>query len=273
MSTNPLQKYFRQPKIFISLPSKGMFYKEGSLIGDANNMPILAMSGMDEIIMKTPDALFSGEATVKLIESCCPYIKNAKEIPSLDVDALLTGIRIATYGNSMTISHRCSKCSNIDDLGVNLNLILEHYTDKKFENQIYIDDNLTINLKPLTYKEISYFNIENFKLQKMLSQLSTIENEEEQQKHLDGIYQNLAYIQIDVLLASIESITTPEETITNIEFIKEWLSNTPSINYNLIKEKLEQNKKEWNIPLVDTKCSECSNEEKVEITLDQSSFF
>jgi len=28
---NPLQKYFRQPKIYIKLPSGGQFYPEGAL--------------------------------------------------------------------------------------------------------------------------------------------------------------------------------------------------------------------------------------------------
>ena len=76
---NPLQKYFRQPKIFIKLPSKGLYYDREVLNGDHNNVPIFAMTGMDEIIYKTPDALYSGEATIKVIESCCPYITNAQK--------------------------------------------------------------------------------------------------------------------------------------------------------------------------------------------------
>jgi len=59
MATNPLQQYFRQPKIYIKLPSGGVFNKLGSLQGDVTNMPVYGMTGMDEIIMKTPDALMS----------------------------------------------------------------------------------------------------------------------------------------------------------------------------------------------------------------------
>jgi len=106
---NPLQKFFRQPKVYVSLPSKGLYYEPGSLIGDYNNVPVFAMSGMDEIIMKTPDALFTGEATAKVIESCCPYIKNAKTMPSIDIDALLIAIRIATFGEKMTVTQTCQK--------------------------------------------------------------------------------------------------------------------------------------------------------------------
>jgi hypothetical protein len=123
--TNPLQKYFRQPKLYISLPSKGMFYAEGALVGDPNNFPILAMTGMDEILMKTPDALLNGEATVKIIESCCPYIKNAWSIPSIDLDSILIGIRIATYGDTLTLDNNCSQCGTENTYDVDLKTIIK----------------------------------------------------------------------------------------------------------------------------------------------------
>ena len=94
MSNNPLKQYFRQPKIFIGLPSKGVYNKENTLDGDISNMPVYGMTGMDEILMKTPDALISGESTVRIIESCCPFIKDAWELSSLDTDLVLTSIRI-----------------------------------------------------------------------------------------------------------------------------------------------------------------------------------
>ena len=134
--SNPLQKYFRQPKMFVSLPSKGLFYEEGSLTGDYNSVPIFAMTGMDEIIMKTPDALFSGEATVKLIESCCPYIKNGKSVPSLDVDVLLVAIRMATYGEDMTIGHTCKNCGTENEFIIKLPIVIEQYLDKKFQSKL-----------------------------------------------------------------------------------------------------------------------------------------
>jgi RNase P subunit RPR2 len=272
MLSNPLQKYFRQPKIYISLPSKGLFYKEGVLTGDPSNVPIFSMTGMDEIIMKTPDALFNGEATVKLIESCCPYIKNARELPSLDVDALLVAIRIATYGDEMTVTSTCRNCGEENEFGVKLPVILEQYQDKVFDNSLQIGE-LTVNLRPLNYKEMTAFNQENFKLQKTLNQLKDVEDQETRQKYLDQIYQGLAEIQVDLFLTSIESIQTPTETVTDPEFIKEWLTNSVKESYQLIKSKLEANKDMWQIPRMDIKCSECGHEDKIEVTLDQSSFF
>jgi hypothetical protein len=271
--SNPLQKYFRQPKLYISLPSKGRFYPEGVLIGDYSNVPIFGMSGMDELIMKTPDALFSGEATIKLIESCCPYIKDASKVPSLDIDALLVAIRIATYEDTITMTAKCSGCGEENDYDIRLTEVLDHYNEKIYDDKIVVGD-LTINLKPLSYEDLSKVNVENFKLQKMLSQLDSADiDEEARQKHVDDIYQKLAEIQLSVILSSIESITTPAETVSDIEFIKEWLTNTAAVSYNTIKERLEKNKKDWTLPAHDVKCAACGHEDQIEFSLDQSNFF
>lgn len=269
--SNPLQKYFRQPKMFVSLPSKGMFYEPGALNGDYSSVPIFAMTGMDEIIMKTPDALFSGEATVKIIESCCPYIKNGKSVPSLDIDVLLVAIRMSTYGEDMAISHTCKNCGSENEFGVKLPLVIEQYSDKIFDAKLDLGE-LKVNFKPLNYKEMTEFNIENFKLQKTLRQLTEVDDIEKQ-KYLDDIYQNLAIIQLNVFLSSIESIETQDNIVTDKEFIKEWLANSDNKFYNLIKEHLDKTKDKWKINPFDVKCTNCGAEDSIEIAMDQSNFF
>ena len=76
MAQNPLQQYFRQPKIFIGLPSKGIFNKVGSVQGDVTHMPVFGMTGMDEILLKTPDALTSLAICISILFSAFLYIRN-----------------------------------------------------------------------------------------------------------------------------------------------------------------------------------------------------
>ena len=66
-----LAKFYRQPKVFIALPSGGTHYYKGMIDGDPTNLPVFGMNAMDELMYKNPDALFSGEATVSVIQSCC----------------------------------------------------------------------------------------------------------------------------------------------------------------------------------------------------------
>lgn len=271
MNSNPLQKYFRQPKIFVSLPSKGLFYPDGVLNGDYNSVPIFAMTGMDELIMKTPDALFSGEATVKLIESCCPYIKDGKEVPSFDIDVLLIAVRIATFGPKMTVMNTCKNCGTENEFDIDLTVVLEHYKDKTFDNKLEIGD-LQINFKPLSYKEMTRFNTETFKFQKMLGQLEGIEDDKKQE-FIDEVYARLADLQVDIFLNTIESVTGPDFSVSEKQHIREWLANTERTNYSAIKNKLEANKDAWSMPKHRVKCANCGTEDDIAVTMDQSNFF
>lgn len=107
MSQNPLARHFRQPKLFITLPSGGNYYPQGTLEPTENmQFPVFAMTAKDEIMFKTPDALLNGQSTVSVIQSCMPNIKNAWMVPSIDIDAILVAIRIATYGDKMDLEFK-----------------------------------------------------------------------------------------------------------------------------------------------------------------------
>lgn len=273
MSQNdPLQKYHRQPKIFISLPSKGLYYEAGTLLGDYNNVPIYALSGMDEIILKTPDALFSGTATARVIESCCPYIKDAQKIPAVDVDALIVAIRIATYGDRLTIDKICKNCEADNTYEIPLQPILDKFNNSKFQNVIQVDNEIQIKLRPLTYFEMSHYSIENFKLQKTLSQVDDLP-EEERQAQIDQIFQDLAELQLDLFVTMIESVGVPDQIVTDKEAIFNWLKNSDRSVFQHIKTKIDTNRNEWSIPQQSITCASCSTEDSVEIILDYSSFF
>ena len=65
---NPLANYFRQPKLYLRLPSQGKFYPEGALDhSQIDEYPVYAMTAKDELMFKTPDALMNGQATVEVI--------------------------------------------------------------------------------------------------------------------------------------------------------------------------------------------------------------
>jgi hypothetical protein len=268
---NPLSKFFRQPKIYLTLPSRGLYYETGALAGSYEKMPIYAMTGMDEIISKTPDALFTGEATAKVIESCCPNIKNARHMPSIDLDTVLVAVRIATFGNNMTVTHTCTNCSTDNDYDLDLNLIIDHFMNLKYVNTIVINNELSIKIRPLQYEEMNYFAIENFKLQKMLYQTTELKDEEKQ-KTIDKIYQDLSNLQLQLFLTSID-IVQSDIQVTDKNFIEDFLRNCDREIYNLIKEKLEKNKESWAMPKNNVICTNCGSQNQLQITLDQSNFF
>ena len=110
-STNPLAKHFRQPQLYLKLPSQGKWYPQGSIdMPVTGELPVYPMTAKDELILQTPDALLNGQSTVEVIQSCVPSIKDAWKMPSIDLDAVLIAIRQATYGPGMDFFSVCPHC-------------------------------------------------------------------------------------------------------------------------------------------------------------------
>ena len=124
-NTNPLSKYYRQPQIYITLPSKGKYYTSDVFTPtETGEVPVMPMTAKDELAFKTPDAMISGQATVDVIQSCIPNIKNAWKMVNFDTDAVLLAIRIATYGETMNISYTVPITNEAQEHTVNQDLQL-----------------------------------------------------------------------------------------------------------------------------------------------------
>lgn len=271
MANNPLQQYFRQPKIFIRLPSAGAYSKPGTFTQDISNLPIYGMTGMDEIILKTPDALLTGESVVRVIQSCVPGIADAWEISVIDADLLFAAIRIATYGNDMTVSHQCGNCSEINEYDMDLSRVVEYYNQCKYDNRVLVGD-LVVKTQPLTYRQATTINLKNFEMQQKLRQLENLEGET-QQRLINELYENLATIQNDMYRMSIESIEVHGQVVTDANHIDEWLKNCDNSVYETIKAHIIHNREVWSSPVFPVKCEHCETESKIFINLDQSNFF
>lgn len=272
MSLNPLHKYFRQPKIYISLPSKGIYSEPGSIEKLGEQMPVMSMTGMDELLLKTPDALLNGEATVKVIESCCPYIKNAWEVSNLDLDLILISIRIATYGSSMDISSNCPSCSAENEYEVDLMRLVDHLTQCDYDNKIVLDE-LTVFIRPLSYKIATSFAIKTFELQKYLQQSLQIENEDERTAALAEMYNKMADNQKESYIASIDSVQAPEGVVDERSYIAEWIQNSEKVIFDAIKAQIDKNNNIWRIPDMPVECKECGHKHTTAIQMDQANFF
>lgn len=272
MSGNPLQKYFRQPKVFIKLPSGGLFNKPGSIQGDPTNMPVYGMTGMDEIIIKTPDALLTGESTAAIIASCCPSIKDPWDLSILDLTIILAAIRVATYGDKMSVGHKCSGCGADNEYDLELGTVIEHYMKCQYNNKIVMKD-ISINLQPLNYRSSTRFNLKNFQLQQQIAQAEVMEDQDERQKIIAKLFKDLAETQNEIYRETIESVDTGEQVVTEREYILEWISNCDKSVFDAIKAQNNINSTAWEMPKFPVKCDECEKEVNLVVDLDQSNFF
>jgi hypothetical protein len=166
---NPLANYFRQPKMYMRLPSHGQFYPEGALdSSEIDEYPVYAMTAKDELMFKTPDALMNGQATVEVIKSCIPAIKNPWQMPSLDLDAVLIAIRIATYGEQMDMNASCPACQHFNDFTLNLVHYLDTIAQTNYNTEVSVPP-LLVHIRPYSYKEISRTAMKSLEQQKIFS--------------------------------------------------------------------------------------------------------
>jgi len=271
---NILEKYQRQPKLYIDLPSKGRWYPPNA-IAKSEELAVYSMTASDEISTKTPDALFSGNTTVSIIQNCVPEIKNAWEVPSVDIYAILSAIRMASYGDTMNIDSACENCSAENTYAISLQSIIDYFLTQEYIDNCKIND-VSFELAPLNYKEFNDINKINFKLQRQIVQvIPTIESEEDQAKELQKIYDQLSELKFKSICTSVTSVEVlgEEENESNYNNILNFLKNSEKEFYNKVESTIIKNNTVWTVPPSDVVCAACEHKYQIDIEIDYSNFF
>ena len=224
--TNPLAGFYRQPKIYVKLPSKGEFYPPGSLDVSANGeYPVYAMTAKDELMFKTPDALLSGQSTVELIKSCIPAITNPWAMPNIDLDFALIAIRIATYGDKMEVGCNCPHCQAENNYDIDLSAWFSVFNNFQYEKDIPIDQ-LTVHVRPYTYKEVTKTAIQTMEQQRIFQIINddTLTDEVKLER-FGASFIKLTELTVDIIADCITAIDAPDGTVTDQAMIKDFISN------------------------------------------------
>ena len=272
--TNPLSQYFRQPSIYIKLPSQGQNYPAGTLIMPANNeLPVYPMTAIDEITYRTPDALFNGQATVNVIQSCVPNIKDGWVIPSIDLDTILIAIRIASYGHDMEFGTTCPACNESSEHTADLRTMLDALRSPDYTAHI-IHGDLEIYFRPLTYKNLNENSQLQFEQQKLLQIIpdSTI-SEADKMTALTKAFKQLTEITVRSLSISITAIKTPTALVSEQPFIEDFLKNCDRDLFNQVRDHVLKLREQSEMQPLKMTCSACNHQYEQVLTLDMASFF
>lgn len=277
---NPLKKYFRQPKIYLQLPSQGKYYPEGSLeMTESGELPVFPMTARDEIMIKTPDALINGETTTNVIQSCIPNIKNAWHIPLIDLDAILLAIRIATYGESMPVSIKTPVTGEEKDYFINLRDALDQLYAESYEGVVRFSE-IEIHLRPLNYKEFTETSLKTFEEQRIFNAVTNKEIPESKKlETFNESFKKLTELTIYTLENSIHQIKAGDEVVTDPKFIKEFVANTDKTMFEAVTQHIEIQRNKFSIKPMTVQATEEEIAQgvpetfQVPVTFDQSNFF
>ena len=275
-------QYMRQPKIYIKLPSNGLFWEDGTLnLPENKELPVYSMTAKDELTFKTPDALMNGQGVVEVIQSCIPNIKDAWATPNIDLDAILIAIRLATYGEQMEISHIVpntkEEVEHLVDLRKLLDSIFERTT---WAEEVVINENISCYIRPLTYKHLTQTSIKTFEAQRIMSVVNNDEISDEQKLEVfNKSFSTMTDITVKLISDSIYAIKTPDTVVEDPKFILEFVQNADKdvfekINNRINELKLQNGLQPMKVRATDEQIELGAPEEyEVPIGFDNASFF
>jgi len=280
--TIPLQKYYRQPAIYIKLPSGGRYYpKEVFTPTETGEIPILPMTVKDELAFKTPDAMINGQSTVDVIKSCVPNLLDPWKMVNYDTDAVLLAIRIATYGETMDVNYKVPVTNEDMTHTVNLPALLEELAKTNIVDEATTKTGFKVKLAPLDYQSLSQIQTAQFEQQKIYATVSNSAlSEKDKSTQFVKSFKVLNNINFSMLVDSITSITTPEgTTVVDKAQIKDFCDNCDAKVINEIQDELAKIRSQAQIKPIRLQSTEeqikkgAPTSYEVPVTFDSSNFF
>lgn len=269
---NPLAKYFRAPGMNVRLPTGGKFLPKGSVeFTMSGEVPVFPMRAADELLMKSPDALMSGYAIEKMLESCVPAIHNPREISTPDLDVLLLAVRAASYGDKMEIETTCPKCGNKDQFECSLGAILGTIKEGDIDNSVRMSPDVIAYVKPYTLDVATRLSLAAFQEARRVQAMDG--DEIANQSVVSQSFRRLSDMNLQLMAESVMSVAVPEGVVTDRDQIIEFVNNAPSQWTKKIEDRLRELNTMGVDKGVNVQCSACNHEWRTEIEFDPTSFF
>ena len=206
-NTNPLSGHFRSPKIYTQLPSAGRYYTSKVVeMPDSNELPVFPMTAKDELIMRNPDALLNGEAVSQVIQSCVPNVKNARQLLSNDVDALLLAIQGASYGDDIEIKAKCPTCNEEATGSISADAVLQSMSTLEDAYVFEIND-LKFEIKPFTYETTIQAGLTNFQSTRSLQSMAEMPDDLDKLKLFNESFIKLAQLNFTIMVDVVDNIS------------------------------------------------------------------
>jgi hypothetical protein len=279
MKDNALISAYRKPELFISLPSGGKYYNTKPKLSVDNELAIYSMTARDSLLTKTPDALFNGETNIALIKSCCPDIEDPKQVPVNDLLAILLGIRVASYGKDLDLDLKCPKCEFLNMLTTDCSTFLSSIKPTTADNSVTLKNGFIVKLKPYSLNDRTSLQIQQIKQQKLIQHIiaeaEDSDDDLEINEKVGHTFIEIAELTVDLITNCIHTVTIPDSDnpIEDDETIGEWLTTISSVDYNQIKDHIDELSKDHMDTTLHATCSECNHEWDTSVDLDISNFF
>lgn len=246
--TNPLQNFFRKPKLSVLLPSRGRWYPKSTLTKPT--VDIYPMTAADDLRFKTNEVLLNASAISELIRSCVPDILDPDQMPVLDLDVILLAIRQASYSSTIKASVNVPNTALTLTLDLDIQDLIENFAnaaelwDEKLTLINEQDERLTVILRPVTLKSMFSATRSLIRQQQATAEI-TMSNRQADEKiaELDDQMKSLSTVSINMVADSISEILTQDGfSIKNAGEIRQFLNQLDLAYFKAIQKHIEEQK-------------------------------
>lgn len=273
---NPLARYFRIPGEHITLPTGGAFLPPGTFHPDpSGDVPVLPMRAADELLMRSPDALMSGYAIEKLIESCVPAIKSPRDISMPDLDVILLAIRASSYGEKMEITVDCPSCKHENAFDVDLPGMMSTMRRVPPENVVRLNDDVLLYVRPFRLTDATAVSLATFNETRKVQAAEDDKSlsDSERAKVFNESVMNISQLNMKITADCVIKVVIPDGTVTDRAQIAEFVTNMPRKWFTVLDEKIKEINALGIDKNISVTCQKCSHEWTTEVQFDPANFF
>lgn len=275
-NSNPLGQFFRKPGLNIRLPSGGRFYKQPPKMTVDGEVAVFPMTAKDELLVKNADSLLNGDALVNLIRSCVPDILDPSEMPNPDVDAVLLGIRKATYGQTLEITTTCPCGEWTGNYAIGIDQMLMKIQDTAQTPMAVLENGLKVHLKPNCLGDQNRLGMVQFENVRKLQAVADSDDEAAKLRVSNDITNKNIVLASELISNAIIAVETPDgQTVNDRGAIAEWLTQLETVEFKKIEDQLRRLNASGSDSEMEVQCGKegCDRRFKVDFTLDPVSFF
>jgi hypothetical protein len=278
---NPLKQYFRQPALFLKLPTLGKWYTNNEITSNEDKeIPIFGLSAVDDVMLSTPDAMLNGVALENVIKNCAPDVKNVKKLMVPDIEGIFLGIKIATTGSKYDLDRICPKCQHENTFEVNCEHLMGTMTCiEESDTVINLNNELEIHVRPYTLEMRQLFIHKQFEEDRLLKTIDSSNknlDEFEKAEILAKSIEKITRITFDLVSKSIESIKLLKQggqPVIDPADISEWLVNISKTQADIIIDAVNKLNEIGINKVVAAECEKCHHKWNDTLNFDPTSFF
>lgn len=279
MVDNPLKQYFRQPALYMRLPTKGKWYEQTEVeYNDSAEVAVYGISAMDEIMLNTPDAMLNGIALENVIKHCVPDVKDVKKLMVPDIENIFLALKVATNDGKHEIDRNCPNCEHENRFEINCGAILDTTEFVKDEDcEIKFGTDLIVRVKPYTFDMRQLYvkkQLEEDKALRMLNDEDTLD-EFDRARIIAESVERMSTMTFSLVGRSIDEIELIKAgtKVTDTDQINEWLLNINKSQADVIIEAVNKLNSVGADRRAPAKCEKCGHEWTETLSFDPVSFF